>query len=216
MLHKKPPYRNEICDTIAVMVTPTRRRRFIAVAKARQQGLALVLEDVHDPMNAAAIMRTADAFGVQEVHLIFAEEKPWNPRRVGKASSSAHKWLTFKIYRSTAMCLSSLSRRGYKIVATALTSGATNLYRAKLTAPKLALVVGNEHRGLSAAALARADHTVAVPMRGMVQSLNVSVTAALCIAEIVRQRDTAPSKTRRRYRTTARERGSLVRELSKR
>lgn len=198
-----------------VMVTPIRRQRFIAVAKARQRGFVMVLEDVHDPMNAAAIMRTADAFGIQEICLIFAKEKPWNPRRIGKASSSsANKWLTFTVYRSTAACLSSLSRRGYEIIATALTPDAANLYRTKLTAPKLALVVGNEHRGLSATALARADHTVAVPMRGMVQSLNVSVTAALAIAEITRQRDASKHSTS--YRLAPRDVARLAREFSKR
>lgn len=194
------------------MPTPERTAKFLRVAKNRQAGLIVVLEDIYDPHNAAAIMRTCDAFGIQDVRLVFETEKPWNPRRIGKTtSSSANKWLTFRTYRSTDECLRELKRAKYEIVATALTPDAKNVYDVKLTNVKLALLVGNEHRGLSATALALADRIVKIPMRGMVQSLNVSVSAALVIAEAVRQREATNHP--RRYRPTAREAARLAREF---
>lgn len=194
------------------MPTPERNAKFLEVAKNRQAGLVVVIEDVFDPHNTAAIMRTCDTFGIQDVRLIFETEKPWNPRRVGKtASSSANKWLTFKTYRSTAKCLRELKRAEYEIVATALAPDAVNVYNTKLTNLKLALLVGNEHRGLSPEALRLADRVVAIPMQGMVQSLNVSVTAALAIAEVVRQR--AAAKRPGRYHLSSREAARLTREF---
>lgn len=195
------------------MLTKERLEKFHRVATARHRGLAVVLEDVHDPHNAAAIMRTCDAFGIQDIRLIFAAEKPWNPRRVGKgASSSANKWLTFTTYRSTAECVRELKRARYEVVATALAPGATNVYNVQLTNVKLALLVGNEHRGLSATAIKLADRTIAIPMRGMVQSLNVSVSVALAIAEVVRQR--SATKRPGRYRLPAREVAKLARDFA--
>ena len=196
------------------MPTPERAEKFIRVAKNRQRGLTLVLEDIHDPHNAAAIMRTCDAFGIQDVRLVFETEKAWNPRRVGKiASSSANKWLTFRTCRSSRDCIRELKRAKYEIVATALTPDAENVYSVKLTSSKLAILVGNEHRGLSPAALKLADHTVKIPMRGMVQSLNVSVSTALAIAEVVRQRDRSASRRTGRYRPSPREAAALAREF---
>lgn len=184
-----------------------RQKRIEAAAKKRQAGLTLVLEDVHDPHNAAAILRTADAFGVQTVHFVFGQTKPYNPRRIGKmSSSSANLWLDFRIHQSTDDCLASLKSEGYQLVATALSDNATDLYATDLTEEKLAIVVGNEHRGLSSKATSVADNIVQIPMRGFVQSLNVSVCAALVIAEITRQR----SHGMERYRLSRAEQQDLA------
>lgn len=166
-----------------------RRTRIETVASQRQAGFVVVLEDIHDPHNAAAILRTCDAFGIQTVAFIFDREPRYNPRRVGKtSSSSANQWLDFGIYPSTAQCYAALRRNKFQIVATALTEQTTNLYMTDLTSDRIALVVGNEHRGLSDVAIQQADRAITIPMSGFVQSLNVSVMAALAIAEITRQR----------------------------
>ncbi len=168
---------------------PKRIKRFREVASKRQAGFVVVLEDIHDPHNAAAILRTCEAFGIQNVHFIFEQEKYYNPRQVGKvSSSSANKWLDFEIFRSSKACLKKLKRQKYEIVATALNPKAENVLKAKLTAKKIALVIGNEHRGVSGEVLKKADRILMLPMRGFVQSLNASVTAALFIYEISRQR----------------------------
>lgn len=171
-----------------------RIKRFREVAAKRQSGFIVVLEDIHDPHNAAAILRTCDAFGIQNVWFVFEKEKYYKPRRVGKASSSsANKWLDFEVLRSSEACLKKLKKQKYEIVATALASDAENMLKAKLAAQKIALVIGNEHRGVSDTVLKYADRIVAIPMRGFVQSLNASVTAALFIYEISRQRGAAIS-----------------------
>ncbi|MEK6899251.1 MAG: RNA methyltransferase [Nanoarchaeota archaeon] len=168
------------------MVTEKRLRKIKNVVAHRQSGFVVVLEDIHDPHNAEAIFRSCDAFGVQEVYLIFDKEKPYNPQKIGKqSSSSANKWLTFHIFHSAEECLSELKKMKYKIVATAL--GGESLFDAKLEG-KIALLVGNEHSGLSEEALTFADLKLMIPMRGMVESLNVSVASALFLFEATKQR----------------------------
>lgn len=171
------------------MLTRKRSEKLRAVASNRQSGLVIILEDIHDPHNAAAVLRTCDAFGVQDVYFIFEQEKPFNPRRVGKAtSSSANKWLTFTVSNSTARTLHKLKKQGYEIIATVADTNAKNIFATKLTSKKVAVLIGNEHRGLSSAAVELADTLITIPMLGMVQSLNLSVTAAILMFEITRQR----------------------------
>jgi len=193
-------------------MTPEREKKIRSVIGSRQAGLLLVLEDIHDPHNAQAIARTADAFGIQDIWLVFEQEKPWNPRRVGKSSSSsANKWLSFRKFKTATDCMHSLRRARYQILVTTLERGAKDLYQTKLINAKLAIVVGNEHRGVSEAFLKTADRLVSIPMRGFVESLNVSVAAALIVAEVVRQR----SKSKKNYQLTKTEQKKLFRELRK-
>lgn len=181
--------------TLPPDITPERYEKMQKVVAARQHGV-IVIEDVSDPHNAEAVVRTADAFGFQSVYLIFENQPPFDPWNTGKlTSSSANKWLDFHLYSSTAACLTHLKAQGYTIVATALADNAENIFTADLTTPRIALLLGNEHRGLSATALQLADRVLTIPMHGMVQSLNLSVTAAICLYEINRQRrqlDPAP------------------------
>ena len=171
------------------MATARRIDRLRSVAAARQAGLTIVLEDIHDPHNAEAVFRSCDAFGVQQVHLVFEHEAPFEPRRVGKASSaSANKWLSFTVHRSTAACLDALRATGHVMVAAAPPPHGCELAAANLTAPRLALLFGNEHRGLSDEALAAADQVMSIATVGMVRSLNLSVAAAICLHETTRQR----------------------------
>jgi tRNA (guanosine-2'-O-)-methyltransferase len=157
---------------------------------SKRQNLIVVLEDIHDPHNAQAVIRTCDAFGVQNVYFIFDQEKRFNAKKIGKSSSSsANKWLDFKFFDKTEECFRDLKNQGYKIFATALSEQAQSIYDFDFsTTQKIALVLGNEHRGLSEFAVQHADQTLMIPMFGMVQSLNLSVTAALFIYEITKQR----------------------------
>ena len=173
----------------AMSVTPKREERLRKVAAGRQARFILVLEDISDPHNAEAILRTCDAFGIHDVWLIFEKEERFNPRRVGKASSSsANKWLDFRIFKSAEKAREELVTLDYKLFATGLGKGSVNPYTHDLTAEKVAVMVGNEHRGLSQTLLEIADALLTIPMRGVVQSLNVSVAAALILSEITKQR----------------------------
>jgi tRNA (guanosine-2'-O-)-methyltransferase len=155
----------------------------------RQRDLVIVLEDIHDPHNAEAVFRTCDAFGVQTAHLIFETQRLFNPRKVGKStSSSANKWLDFVTHRSTADALTHLKSEGYTIVGTTLQPRSISIYDADFSTGKIAILVGNEHRGLSETAHQFCDVALTIPMAGLVQSLNLSVTCALVLYEVSRQR----------------------------
>lgn len=170
------------------MPTPERLEKITRVASLRQEGV-LVLEDIYDPHNAEAVLRSCDAFAFQRVCFIFDKQKPFNPRKVGKtSSSSANKWLDFEIFNSTKECLESLKSDGYEIIATVLEEDSENLYESDLSNPKIALMLGNESRGLSKEAVEMSDRKIMIPMKGMVQSLNLSVTASVFLFEINRQR----------------------------
>lgn len=165
-----------------------RRTKIEAVINRRQEGV-VVLEDIHDPHNAAAVMRSCDALGVQKVYLIFEKEEGYDPGKVGKnSSSSANKWLSFKVFKSTKECLDELKKEGYEIVATTVDVEAKELQQTDLSARKIAIVMGNEHRGISETAKEMADKLVYIPMKGMVESFNVSVAAAIVLYELSRQR----------------------------
>lgn len=173
-----------------------RKQKILAVVQQRLTGLRVVLEDIHDPHNAAAILRTCDALGIQTVYFIFDKETPYNPKKIGKAtSSSANKWLDFRVFNSAAQCMSALKKNGYTIIATALTKQAEALPTAVFNEKRIALLVGNEKEGLSQYAIAHADRTITIPMRGFVQSLNVSVATAIVLWEITKQRSSMSFKT---------------------
>lgn len=166
-----------------------RVERIKCIMEQRQSGIIVVLEDIHDPHNAAAILRTCDALGIQTVYFIFEKEEKYNPQKIGKASSSsANKWLDFTLFDSTYQCINTLKQDGYTIVATALTEKSESLTTAKFPEKKIAILVGNEHGGLSKTAIDMADRVIMIPMLGFVQSLNVSVATAIVLWEIIKQR----------------------------
>ena len=177
----------------------------------RQQGV-VVLEDIHDPHNAEAVFRTCDALGFQRVRLVFEQEEPFDPRAVGKlSSSSANKWLDFAAYSSIRACLDDLHGDSHEVVAMVAGGEAESLVEASLTAPRIAVLLGNESRGLSEEAIALADRHLTIPMAGMVRSLNLSVAAAIVLYEITRQRQRAGVE---RYRLPASARAALQQRLA--
>lgn len=170
------------------MEDTSRVKKINNVIEKRQEGI-IVLEDIHDPHNAAAVWRSCDAFGFQKVYLIFEQEVVFDPKRVGKASSSsANKWLDFKVFKSTEDCIKELRDHGYRVYATVLDKMAKSIKGVEFRDKKIAVMFGNEHRGLSTTAIKMADEKMYIPMKGMVQSLNLSVTASIIMYEIDRQR----------------------------
>jgi tRNA (guanosine-2'-O-)-methyltransferase len=155
------------------------------VLSKRQPSLRVVLENIHDPHNVSAIFRTCDAAGVPKVSLVYNVEK--FPKIGKKSSASAYKWIEREKYKSIEDCYSQLREEKFVIYASSLNSDSKSLYDLDFT-KKTAIVFGNEHRGLSNEAEKFADERFFIPMYGMVQSLNVSVSAAICIYEALRQR----------------------------
>lgn len=165
--------------------TEQRIQKITEAARSRQFSLRVVLENIHDPHNVSAIFRTCDAAGVPKINLLYTIEK--FPRISKTSSSSANKWIEVEKFTNTEACFDELHNQGFKVYASILNKNAVNLYDIDLS-QKVALVYGNEKRGVSTEAEGLADETFYIPMRGMIQSLNVSVAAAVTLYEAQRQR----------------------------
>ena len=171
------------------MPTEARMQKLTCVARRRQAGLTLLLEDVYDPHNLGAVTRSCDAFGVQELHVIFETHAEFDPKEVGKNSSAAtNKWLHYRIHRDTESAVRALQDAGWLVMAAVIDDAADSIFEADLSQPRMALLFGNEKAGLSPKAIALADRQVTIPMRGIAQSMNISVAAALFLYEATRQR----------------------------
>ena len=166
-------------------LVPERKARIDEVVANRTRTLTVVIEAFCDPQNVNAVLRTCEAYGVQEIHVVEGPMKPYERNR--KISQNSDKWLDVRRWRSTAECLDSLRREGFFVYATQLSKGATPLEELSFR-NKVALVFGNESRGVSDEVLRMADVRYAIPMRGFVQSLNVSVAAAVSLARAVERR----------------------------
>lgn len=167
-------------------MTPERRERLLSVLNKRQAGLTVVLENVQDPHNISAVMRTCDAVGIQEIYVLnnkIPRHKKWG----AKSSSSAAKWLTIHQYSDTAECVAALRQKYDKIFTTHLAADAVGLYDIDFTG-SVALVFGNEHEGVSDEIRAMADGNFIIPQVGIIKSLNISVACAVSIYEALRQR----------------------------
>ncbi|MBU1117605.1 RNA methyltransferase [Patescibacteria group bacterium] len=170
------------------MENTVRQEKIKNVMNRRQEGV-IVLENIADPHNAAAVWRSADALGFQKIYLVYSKEEIINPKKIGKASSSsANKWLSFKIFGNIEDCYKELKKEGFKIFATVLDDEAKKIEKVDFGDKKIAIVMGNEHRGLSKKAIEGADEKIYIPMEGMVQSMNISVSAAIFMYEASRQR----------------------------
>lgn len=165
--------------------TEKRLQKIISVIKSRQHSLTVVMENIHDPHNVSAIFRTCDAVGIDKVSLVYNIES--FPRIGKKSSASAYKWVNKQKFISIEDCYKNLWEQGYKIFASSISEGAKNLYDLDLS-DKVAIVVGNEHRGVSVNAANLADEKFLISQFGMVQSLNVSVATAVILYEALRQR----------------------------
>ena len=165
--------------------TEKRISKIRAVVSKRQPSLKIILENIHDPHNVSAIFRTCDAAGIPKVSLLYNIET--FPKIGKKSSASAFKWIEKEKFKSVEECYKQLRSQGYKIYASSISEGAQDLYKIDFT-EKSAIVMGNEHRGVSKEAEDLADKKFYIPMYGMVQSLNVSVSAAITIYEALRQR----------------------------
>jgi tRNA (guanosine-2'-O-)-methyltransferase len=169
-------------------MTPERTERIEFVLGNRQPDLTVVLENVFDPHNISAVMRTCDAVGIQEIYVLntkIPRHKKWGAR----SSSSAAKWLTVHQFDNAETCFKMLRSKYRHIYTTHLSSDAISLYNINF-ANSIALVFGNEHTGVSEEIRALADGNFIIPQVGMIRSLNISVACAVSLYEAFRQKNT--------------------------
>ena len=170
-------------------MTPERRAKLEYVLAKRQPNLTVVMENVMDPHNVSAVMRSCDAVGIQDIYVINNNEP--RPKKWGaKSSSSAAKWLTVHQFDNVQDCVTQLRKEYNKILTTHLSSEAVSLYEIDFTC-SIALVFGNEHEGISEEMRSLADGNFIIPQVGIIQSLNISVACAVCIYEAFRQKSNA-------------------------
>lgn len=170
-------------------MTPERHQRLTSVLNKRQPDLTVVLENVFDPHNISAVMRTADAVGMQDI-FILNDKIPPHKKWGAKSSSSAAKWLTVHQFTNADECFEELRKRYKRIYTTHLSNDAVGLYELNLTEP-VALIFGNEHSGVSDEIIARADGNFLIPQVGIIKSLNISVACAVTLYEAYRQKNNA-------------------------
>ncbi len=167
------------------MPTKARIKKIEKLLSRRQPDLRVVLEEVTNTHNASAVVRTCDAAGILHIDVISAEAEPFPVNEA--ISTRADKWLNFSHYASTEECLKKQKAKGFKIAATHLKKDAVSYTSLDYTQP-IAIVFGNESQGISEEACALADYIIKIPMFGMAQSLNLSVSTGIILYEAVRQR----------------------------
>jgi tRNA (guanosine-2'-O-)-methyltransferase len=166
---------------------PTKERieKVKKVLSLRQPDLRVVLEEVKNTHNASAVVRTCDAAGILYLDIISASQEPFPVNEA--ISTRAEKWIQFNYYTSTTECLKRLKKKGFKIAATHLSEDSIPHNALDYTQP-LALVFGNEAEGISDEAFSLTDYKIKIPMIGMAQSLNLSVSVGIILYEAIRQR----------------------------
>lgn len=158
------------------LCTEPRQARLRQVVASRLQSVTVLLDNPHDPHNGSAILRSCDAFGIQQLHVVCADEPFAASRLVAKGSQ---RWVDVMQHRSVASSIDHLKSEGYQMLVTHPEGKLTVADLPQL--PRLALVLGNERDGVSPAFHEAASETVRVQMSGFVESLNVSVTAAILL-----------------------------------
>lgn len=167
-------------------MTPQRHQRLSGVLDRRQPDLGVVLENVFDPHNVSAVMRSCDAVGIQHIYILndkIPPHKKWGYR----SSSTAASWLTIQQFTNAEECFATVRKQYEKIYAAYLKKGAMDLYAMDFTT-SLAMVFGNETFGVSESARKYSDGDFVIPQMGVIKSLNISVACAVTLYEALRQK----------------------------
>ena len=170
-------------------MTEERQERITSVLAKRQNDLTVVLENVFDPHNISAVMRSCDAVGIKEIYVLNTKI-PRHKKFGARSSSSAAKWLNIHQFEDAAACFAALRQHYSTILTTHLSADAVSLYELDLT-KSTALVFGNEHSGVSEEIITMADGNFIIPQAGMIRSLNISVACAVSLYEAYRQKTIA-------------------------
>ncbi|XP_021678625.1 uncharacterized protein LOC110663572 isoform X2 [Hevea brasiliensis] len=173
----------EVLEAVGPYIMEERKERFRSAVKNRSYSVCLVVEGLSDFGNVSAAFRSADALGFQSVHVVSCDSsKRYRDNR--HVSMGAEKWLDIELWDSTQECFQVLKSRGYQIATTHVGMDAVSIYDMDWSCP-IAIVVGNENRGISDEALEHSDLHCSIPMKGMVDSFNVSVAAGILMHHAV-------------------------------
>ena len=186
----------KVIETLEPLASDERRARIQAVLDQRLDSVTVLLDAPHDPHNGSAVMRSCDAFGVPTVHVVARVESFLIARRITKGTE---RWLEVHDHKTGEAAAHHLQQRGFELVATHPQGDLTPPDLARI--PRLALLLGNEHDGLCESLLRHAKRAVRIPMRGFVESLNVSVAAAVLLSAATQGRlgDLPLAEKRRLY-----------------
>ena len=172
----------ELLDKYAYKLTDHRRELLQKVVDQRIRHFTLVLEDLKDPHNISAVIRTSEVFGFQDVHVI----SEVNPYRVGRSVlKGSYKWLDIYSYSKRARCLQGLKERGYRIAVASTSSASVSLHEIDFSHPT-AFYLGSETMGNHPDTLAVVDICFKIPQYGLTESMNVSVCAGVLVANLDR------------------------------
>lgn len=174
--------KEEILQHFSQFITEHKKKRFAEIAQKRTKKVVIVLEDIFQIHNISAVLRSCDCFGIQDVYIIEKRNKYKVRESIARG---AVNWLTLHFFTSTEDCYAELKAQGYSIVATTPHENDMLISEVPVTKP-LALVFGTEETGLSQYALAHADMYAKIPMYGFIESFNISVSAAICMYEVVK------------------------------
>jgi tRNA (guanosine-2'-O-)-methyltransferase len=182
-----------VIESLEPLVNIERREKLLQVIDDRLGSVAVLMDAPHDPHNGAAVVRSCDAFGVQEIHVVEREERFLVARKI---TAGTYRWVDVLRYQDAEEAVEHLLSRGFELVA-AHAQG--ELLPEQLSEiERVALVLGNEHDGISRALRSAAPRSVRIPMRGFAESLNVSVSAAVLLAHATRGRRGDLSENERR------------------
>ncbi len=177
-----PASAETVIDALSPLVTAQRLARIEEVVAGRTFGITTILDNLADPHNVAAILRSCEAFGIGRVNIISEHHAPSAAKQVAKGS---HRWLDLAYYRQAMPCLHDAEQQGYRLFVATM-KGRYTPETLPMDRP-VAIVLGNEHRGPSAQVCEHVTDSFAIPMQGFVESLNVSVAAAITLHRL-RQR----------------------------
>lgn len=177
--------RNELIEYLKDFTTEARINKFEEVLAKRTRHISVVLEDLHKPHNANAVLRSCEALGIQDIHII-ENENEFDTE--GQVSIGAHQWLTLNRYNSeegknVESCFGALKKDGYTIIATTPHENDANIGDLDIS-QKTALVFGSEVTGISEKVKELADGFVKIPMHGFSESFNISVSAAISLYDL--------------------------------
>ena len=166
----------------ADLLLPPRRDRIERVVAQRTRTVTVVLDRLEDSFNMAAVLRTCEGMGLQDIHVIRNPDAKFAPN--SRVTQGCDKWLDLHIHRDFATCARVLKKKGYRVLASAIRPGATSLFELEFDT-KIAMVLGNERFGVSDEVLEHSDGTFWIPMRGFSQSMNISAAASACVTRAI-------------------------------
>ncbi len=172
---------DELIEFLGRQITDNKREKIAAVLNERTRHFTVLLEDIYQPHNASACLRSCDCLGLQDVHIV---ERRNDYRPNNNVSMGSSKWLTLHHYHRPESAIETLKVKGYRLIATSPNEDGYDLLNLPIDKP-VALLFGSEHKGLSDSAMAAAEGYLRIPMFGFTESFNISVTLALAISRLV-------------------------------